>query len=216
MRSCGGVTDGILNQRTNADMVITVVLLGLTIIHRGVTLAPDEAPHPLKFPQMHQWRQQKQFLFQRARQTLPSTPQEHSHGKHATRSPPPEKGGGTLQRALDLVLGPRPNNPTLASLHDDSAYWAQASDSNNGSRRVPFPASRVRRRCRGFWACEHVTFAVEVDNAVFHEGTLYLRDADPESRAVVEELRNFYQSLKGRKVAPPPAPSPRAAPSSFP
>ena len=51
---------------------------------------------------------------------------------------------------------------------------------------------------------------------MFHEGTLYLRDADPKSRAVVEELRNFYQSLKGRKVAPPPDPSPRAAPSSFP
>ena len=98
-----------------------------------------------------------------------------------------------LQTALELVVGPSPQNPIFQPLPlQGDAFW------NRSGTNHALPTSRVRRRCSDFWACEHATLALEIDGAIFHNGVLYLHDADAQSREAVEGVRKFYNSLLGR------------------
>ena len=133
---------------------------------------------------------------------------KHDPNNHAkSKQPPkkehqPEESDGLsflnrmpsiLQTALELVVGPSPHNPTFLPLPlQGDAFW------NRSGTDHALPTSRVRRRCSDFWACEHATLALEIDGAIFHNGVLYLHNADALSREAVEGVRKFYDSLLGR------------------
>ena len=113
-----------------------------------------------------------------------------------------------LQTALELVVGPSPQNPIFQPLPlQGDAFW------NRSGTNHALPTSRVRRRCSDFWACEHATLALEIDGAIFHNGVLYLHDADAQSREAVEGVRKFYNSLLGRH--PPETPNQYYLPPTF-
>ena len=101
-----------------------------------------------------------------------------------------------LQTTLEQVIGLSPQNPTFVPIPlQGDAFW------NRSGTHHALPTSRVRRRCSDFWTCEHATMALEIDGAIFHNGILYLHNADTHSREAIKGVRKFYDSLKGRHPA---------------
>ena len=101
-------------------------------------------------------------------------------------------GGTLLNAALNYVL--RPDSSTAQNkLHgnlDSSAYY-------KGDIVSALPISSIRSGCLHYLACEFPIPSVEIENAIFYEGTLYLNNLDNSSIKELGVIHNFYASRKG-------------------
>jgi len=115
----------------------------------------------------------------------------------------PPFGGKLLHAALLDVLGPAGgaaavlNASTVGASTREPPPSSSSSSSRSSSSSSSDSSSKVRIRCRQYLGCEYPLPAVEIDHAVFLDGTLYLTNVDAESRRALRDTEAFYAARKG-------------------
>ena len=100
----------------------------------------------------------------------------------------PPFGGKLLNEALLHILGPLSSNITSRGTKRRKK-WLNA--------RNEMPSSRIRIRCNDYLACEYPIPAVELDNVIVYQGTLYLTDIDPDSRHALQTMNTYFAVRQG-------------------
>lgn len=111
----------------------------------------------------------------------------------------PSFGGSLLNRALNIVLQPDPsgwNNShqeyTIASKH------LQVAKNLYNANAVPdLKRSSIVIRCKDHLACEYPLPAVEIDNGIFYNGVLYLKDVNDNSKEALRDINLLYGTKEG-------------------
>ena len=101
-------------------------------------------------------------------------------------------GGKLLNAALNYVL-----RPDSYAAHIDIHRDQDTSVFDSGKIISALPASSVRSGCLHYLACEFPIPSVEIENAVFYEGILYLNNIDDTSKKELDVIRNFYAAKTG-------------------
>ena len=117
-------------------------------------------------------------------------------------------GGASLQRILKEVLDPIIRNydqnagskTSTEQLARDpyNDFWSRRISNANSTTNAIDSAykSLLRRRCANFLACEHHIPVVEVQNAIFYAGKLYLHEPDADSLNAISQLNSIFGSRK--------------------
>ena len=99
----------------------------------------------------------------------------------------PPFGGKLLNEALLEILGPLSNTTTRGK--PGRKKWPNA--------RKVLPPSRIRIRCSHYLACEYPIPAIELDNVIIYQGTLYLTDIDHDSRHALQTMNTYFAIRQG-------------------
>jgi len=125
-------------------------------------------------------------------------------------------GGALLRQALREVVDPVLQNHTQGSSGSSAANEAREREQEQNkiiwettfkdTANLPVPISpgyksSLRRRCTNFLACEHHIPVVEINNAIFHEGTLYLNEPDDGTLDAIRSLNLIFASRKSHLPA---------------
>ena len=123
-------------------------------------------------------------------------------------------GGALLQQALREVVDPILQNHLRSSSGSRSAASNTAREQEKSIWESTFKEtadlpvaieanykSSLRRRCTNFLACEHHIPVVEIHNAIFHSGTLYLNEPDQSTLDAIRNLNLVFASRKNHLPA---------------
>ena len=107
----------------------------------------------------------------------------------ASQNERPPFGGALLNAALNWVLQPYQSQ-------QDSSFIENFSNSFLSNDSL-LQRSSIRIRCEDYLACEYPLQAVEIDNAIFYDGVLYLNDIDEMSRSNLLLIQKMYGTRLG-------------------
>ena len=96
----------------------------------------------------------------------------------------PPFGGALLNAALNWVLQPNQSQ-------NDAPFIEKFSNSFLSNNSL-LQRSSIRIRCEDYLACEYPLQAVEIDNAIFYNGVLFLADIDEASRSNLLLIQKMY------------------------
>ena len=119
-------------------------------------------------------------------------------------------GGSHLRTALREIVDPiiangkgqqREGYTPVHEVAEERSFYRQADGGAAMSSPDITLRGALRRRCSNYLACEHHLPVVEIQNAVFYRGALYLNNPDAETLNAVREMSMFYASVPNRLPA---------------
>jgi len=139
----------------------------------------------------------------------------HLLAKHVSATSGRPYGGTLLQQALREVVGPVIQNhirnsassiskPEIEAAREKEKTLWEKTLSETAEMPVSISSnykSSMQRRCTNFLACEHHIPVVEIHNAIFHAGTLYLNEPDDSTLDAIRNLNLVFASRKNHLPA---------------